>query len=457
MPRILRFPSQDGTSRGPMLIDTGTTPDVKAWQVVTSVLPDGERLPTLVRRDTWIPAALALRWAVLARRLECAASTLGRDIDGLRYLYAWAEARFSGGLEARLAAGPLGHPDLLSLRDYLRHPQPTGSGGGSGGGPSAGARALTAKLFLTWAISPSSRNERGAEPHDAPEILAAIEGVLGPLAKEVGRGRDRVAPENALLEHLEELLRPRLDATGRFVQPLVWHPQNPFRLESRVRNWLMWCLARDCGLRIGEILCLRAEDMITSDGITYVRIVRRPDDVSDPRSNAPAAKTLERVVPLSPHGVLALRTYLTVRGPSARKKGSPFLIQSDRGLPLSKNPAGEVTRLLREAGKLKQAFSWHHLRHAWATEYVREVLRDIRAGHAPVAPEETAMRALLIDKLRLVGGWSLTSTMPMKYAMAALREHAIANMATVQTRNAERVMRAAQQASRRSDNPKELM
>ncbi len=440
-----------------MLVDTGTRPDVKAWQGVTSVLPDGERLPILVGRDTLIPAALALRWAVLARRLECAASTLGRDIDGLRYLYAWAEARFSGGLEARLAAGPLGHPDLLSLRDYLRHPQPTGSAGGSGGGPSAGARALTAKLFLTWAISPSSRNERGAEPHDAPELLAAIGGVLGPLAEEVGHGRDRIAPENAILEHLEELLRPRLDATGRFVQPLSWHSENPFRPESRVRNWLMWCLARDCGLRIGEILCLRAEDMITTDGTTYVRIVRRPDDASDPRSNSPVAKTQERVVPLSPHGGLALRTYLTVRGRSALKKGSPFLLQSGRGLPLSKNPAGEVTRLLGEAGKLRQAFSWHHLRHAWATEYVREVLRDIRAGHAPVAPEETAMRALLIDKLRLVGGWSLNSTMPMRYAMAALHEHAIADMAAVQTRNAERVMRAAQQSARKSDQSEELV
>lgn len=178
LPRILRFPSQHGTSRSQVIVDSAATPDLKAWQVLASVLPDGERLPTLVRRDTWIPAPTALRWAVLARRLECASSTLGRDVDGLRYLYAWAEARFPGGLEARLAAGPLGHQDLISLRDYLRHPAQPGPAAGGPPGPSAGARALSAKLFLTWAISPASRNERGAEPHDASVLLAAIEGVL---------------------------------------------------------------------------------------------------------------------------------------------------------------------------------------------------------------------------------------------------------------------------------------
>lgn len=446
LPRILSFPSHDATSRAPAIVAMARKPDLKAWQVVTSILPGGERLPTLVRRETWLPAPSALRWVVLARRLEVAVSTLGRDIDGLRYVYAWAEARFEGGLEARLAAGPLDHTDLISLREYLRQPDPAGKKPGAVGGASAGARALSAKLFLIWAISPSSRNQRGAEPRDALEVRAAIEGVLGPLAKQVGRGRDRVAPENSLLDHLELLLRPQMGVDGRFSQPLAWHPKNPFEPEARVRNWLMYCLARDCGLRIGEILCLRAADIISTDGTTYVRIVRRPDDESDPRSNAPAIKTLERVVPLSPHGVLALRTYLTSRGPSARKKGSPFLIQSERGLPLSKSPAAAVMKRLRGAGNIEDDFSWHHLRHAWATEYVREVLRDTQSGRAPVASDEAAMRALLVDKLRLVGGWSQTSTMPMKYAMAALREHAIMDMAAVQARNAERAMQAAQQA-----------
>lgn len=154
-----------------MLVDTGRTPDVKAWQVVTSVLPDGERLPTLVRRDTWIPAALALRWAVLARRLECAASTLGRDIDGLRYLYAWAEARFSGGLEARLAAGPLGHSDLLSLRDYLRHPQPTASGGHSIGGPFMSRTISRSRQAFLIAAAVLTRRRRFTRQTAGPKTL----------------------------------------------------------------------------------------------------------------------------------------------------------------------------------------------------------------------------------------------------------------------------------------------
>ena len=222
----------------------------------------------------------------------CAESTLRRDINGLRYLYAWGYRRFPEGIEARLAAAPLSHGELIDLRGFLLDPKAlvvgeigpidrvvTATG-------AACARALSVKLLLVWAVSPAARNERGADPDKASTVVKQIEGVLGPLAGRAGKGRQRVLIENDRLDEIEALLRPEMDDTGRFVQPLRWRADNPFRPALRVRNWLMWCIARDSGLRIGEILTLSATATHAVAGQLHIVVRRLAHRRDDPRVRA---------------------------------------------------------------------------------------------------------------------------------------------------------------------------
>lgn len=412
--------------------------------VVSSSLPSGEGLPLLVHRDTWVPLSLAMRWAVLQRRYECAEATLRSDLNGLRYVYAWGGDRFAEGLEARLEEGPLDFEDLVSLRDYLLHPEAAvarrlgGSTSARAAGVSAGKHALAAKAFLAWAMSPASRNQRGAEPRDAQARIAQQDAVLGPLARRAGdAGVGEPLNEDAA-KRITHLLAPVADARGQFLRPLRWHPQNPFRATTRLRNWLMWCLAQDCGLRVGELLALRASDFPVVRGIACVAVVRRPDAPEDTRRKRPQAKTLERVLPIGPHAEFALRAYLTERPPFGRRRGSPYLFTASTGQPLSVNAADRVTKLLARSVAVR--VHWHALRHAWADDIARGVLKAALVGKGPSSPEAETQKALLIEQLRLMGGWSVQSTMPMHYARRALKEYADASLRVRQEERAQRII-----------------
>lgn len=413
-------------------------------RVVSTVLATGERFPLLVDAATWAPKSLALRWIVYDRRYSCAESTLRRDVNGLRYLYAWGERRFPEGIEARVAAAPLTHAELIDLRGFLLNSK--GLVAGEIGAQdatvtatgAAGARALSIKLFLTWAVSPAARNERGADPDQAENIVQQIEGVLGPLAGRAGKGRPRVLIEDHRLDEIEAVLRPQMDDDGRFFQPLRWHADNPFRRASRVRNWLIWSLARDCGLRIGEILTLSAMATHPGDGHRSIVVRRAAHRSDDPRKRAPNSKTKARTVPMGEYTRFALKAYVASVGISARRRGSAYLITSLRGKPLTQNPAD---RVMRHLGRVTgTAISWHALRHAWATDFARAVLLGVHDGTHAADRNPEAMKALLIEQLRELGGWSLQSTMPMYYAGVAIKEDADRLLSARQAERAARIV-----------------
>src|SRR6266571_4657060 len=73
--------------------------------VLTVVLESGERLPCLVDRATWIPARVAMRWAVRYRRYRVQFSTLENNLRTVGRTYAWAESVGGFDLECRAREG----------------------------------------------------------------------------------------------------------------------------------------------------------------------------------------------------------------------------------------------------------------------------------------------------------------------------------------------------------------
>jgi integrase len=387
-----------------------------------------------------------MRWAVYTRRYECAESTLRADLYGVRFVYAWGDACFPEGLEARLEHGPpLTASDLRSLRDFLEKPDEASrttrrrphDANRLDGAATAGRRALAAKLFLTWSIDPANRNQRGAPPPDEVKIAARVEAILGPLAKFAGEGRVGVPVEETVALRVDALLTPVSDANGRFLRPLQWHPSNPFYVDTRLRNWLMWCIVRDCGVRVGELLTLRVDDFLTIRGAHCLKVIRQPDSRFETRADAPQAKTLDRAIPIGPHASFALQAYLKERPPLGRVRGGPYLLSSREGKPLSKTSAAAVIAKLSE--KAGAAFSWHSLRHAWATEIAREALQAVMRGTAP-GTDPAAVQALVVEELRLLGGWTETSSMPMRYARCAFKEYADDRLRARQEARARRIL-----------------
>ena len=63
-----------------------------------------------------------------------------------------------------------------------------------------------------------------------------------------------------------------------------------------VRDYLIWRMVIEFGMRIGEVLAMRMQDIPTKGRpyFSIVRIEERGDDYGDPRANPPRPKTLSR-------------------------------------------------------------------------------------------------------------------------------------------------------------------
>jgi hypothetical protein len=445
MAKVLSFPGAAPVPVDPPKKNTPRTARADAYVVTVAHLDSGEGLPLLIDRESGRPLDLALRWAVLSRRLEAQESTLRGDLSALRYVYAWADSALEGGLEARLERGPLlDDGELLRLRDYLAHPgtdiRPSG-----GGVPSAGHRAQVALQFLRWAAVPANRNAAGAPPAEFAKYDGMLDAILRPLAKHAGEGRRRIVPVSSSdEERIEHLISPKIDSDGRWLMPLQWHPENPFRPSVRLRVFLMWTIARDAGLRLGELLTLQASSSFAYvDDEHCVIVQRRPDDPSDTRGKRPQVKTESRAVPAGRGAQSALRAYLTSRPPFGRRRGSPYLFTSNRKKPLSISAASRAMDVINEA--LGTSISWHSLRHAWAEALATELLRQTDPQGDVDA---VAARSFIMDHLRALGGWSMQSRMPAYYAQTAIARAARKTLSALQDRRAAKIMNASLLADR---------
>lgn len=145
------------------------------------------------------------------------------------------------------------------------------------------------------------------------------------------------------------------------------------------RDYLMWRLAIEFGLRIGEMLALRLQDCPGPgrDFLSVVRIEERVGDVVDPRgANAPRPKTLSRDLhPLwSGSNIFQLIGSYSSRFRRSRIKEHgrhvfrwclphPFLVVATSGKPLSVSSAQDVARKVKAGTGID--FHWHLGRHAF--------------------------------------------------------------------------------------------
>lgn len=133
------------------------------------------------------------------------------------------------------------------------------------------------------------------------------------------------------------------------------------------RNWVIFSLAVDTGLRIGEICGLRTEYLQLEDRQIFV----------------PDGKTGSRTVPLTKTAARILQTWVR-RRQKLSHQASPYVFVSRRSDQCTPNSIGYAFRRLKEKHKLPP-ITPHTLRHSFATYYLRnggnlERLRNI-TGH----------------------------------------------------------------------------
>jgi integrase len=429
------------TVAGPVIEDM--MPIKHAYTIVTVHLDSGEVVPILVESSTWMPARLVTRWALTHRRLRSASKTLNHNLFTLKIVYCWARSRGIDLDELLLAEGSLDRGHIKSLiteiQDFRAKRTRARVLSTLEKGPnkeSSDSRRNVAEAeiavpidqdiaalenFFSWAADPFNTGVKPSDHQKAVSIWhlnstrAAIREVLN--AYKIGTSySNRLEPLS--LEELNSLhhyIAP-VRASTRKAPVEGLFPRTPWTLATCLRNWLMFCLAEQCGLRIGEILKLTLEDVgsLTPGGSLTIQVRRRPDDPLDARKHPPAVKTLERVLEASPEIAWGLRLYLTLRPPLGRVRGkTPYLFVTESGDPLSYASAHRAIQVLGKHAGIER-LCWHRLRHTWAELLAKELLQFSGEGVGQKA----------IEKLRYLGGWSEKSSTPFHYIRNAIRESA---------------------------------
>jgi integrase len=146
-------------------------------------------------------------------------------------------------------------------------------------------------------------------------------------------------------------------------------PDNPFQPQHQHRNYALLLLYYETGMRRGEALKLKGEDLDLHGEHPSVTVVRRPDDEDDRRGVEPRVKTLGRPIPITRHLAQALLTWISQhrkdvsRYKSAKK--TPYVFVSRTGEPIGLRTVNDMYDLLRKRVEgLPTGLTTHANRHS---------------------------------------------------------------------------------------------
>lgn len=191
------------------------------------------------------------------------------------------------------------------------------------------------------------------------------------------------------------------------------YTDNPWNDESiKVRNYAMCMFIWILGVRLGECLNVKLQDLVVRKGKRYVVISRNADDANDSRIKQPKVKTNGRSLALSPKLQKILDDYIYEHRANLQNIGTnEFLFVSHRVRkgklnPLSISAAEKIFAQLSE--KLGFHLHPHRLRHTWNDRFSEAMDKQIAAGKTNEDKSE-------FDRCQLMG-WKQGSTMSLVYA-----------------------------------------
>jgi len=400
----------------------------KSLTVKHITLRDGERHKLLVSADSGIPLYYpSLYITSHVRGAGHSVSTIQAAITALKVMYSWLD-HYGLDIESRFQqAELLTQNEIISLRDFAKKPlkdeeAPTKvlsfsarSEGRMGLVKRATAVASETQYsrmtaiadylkFLAETLTSGRRNKALAK-----DIESMWKRIKSHRPKKKGRATQDRDDKGLDLEVVDKVLE--------FLQP--GHEQNPFQDEGvQLRNALIVTLLRHLGIRRGELLNVRVDDIDFT--ANEFRIVRRPDSGKDQRTFQPLVKTLERTLVISSLLAQKLSHYvLKSRSQFSQARRHPYLFVTHKagpsqGAPLSNSSFGKLMGVLQGMADEMGGVHAHAFRHTWNYEFSSR-LDESGSGVSPEKEEQ--MRSYMM-------GWSETSGTAATYNKRHIKEKA---------------------------------
>lgn len=376
------------------------------------VLQGGERVPFLLGGDGVPLFFPTLFETAKLRNAGAAVNTIRNKLEDIEVLLQW-EAANDRDVVAEFKAGrALTLADIVSLRDFCALDMRYVGQGAS--------RRQVVPHDVTWLeartasgsarprVSQAQQYNRMSTIADYLEFTASVvtqyrghaEDVtaIATMARRIRDHRPRGSAGYA--DDDPSAKSPRPEVVDRFMAAMaVDNPANPFHDPGlRLRNAIIFGLLRWTGMRRGELLSLRL-DQIDLGKAPHVWVRRNQDDRNDPRPNQPVAKTKERPLAI-PEGLAEqIQDYeLNVRAKIAPARKHPYLLVSHRegptyGRPLSASALG--SRIMATARSVAPEFAPLHP-HAFRHHFNYELSVKIDAHNAEVRahPEDPELKPI---------------------------------------------------------------
>ena len=235
-------------------------------------------------------------------------------------------------------------------------------------------------------------------PKDPAEFREASRLTLRVLKKNKPTNH-RVSKKRGLTREAEKLLFEVTDPN---------FSGNPWKtVFLRQRNYLILQLLNGLGLRKGELLSVKLEDI--NFRASRIFIPKRPDDEDDKRGRQAKSKTMARELPLTDGMVQLLMHYIDkVRATTKRAKYHPFLIVADTGDALALNSIDNLFLNIRQAYPEFVQLHAHILRHT-----INDRLAELYNNADPGLKQQVTNYLM---------GWSADSKMVENYTKGYVEE-----------------------------------
>ncbi|CAH5763030.1 Tyrosine recombinase XerC [Klebsiella oxytoca] len=344
----------------------------KNYRVTTFVMDSGERYCMVVDRASGLPMYYpTLFLTTQIRNKGNAFSTTLAAANNLVLLLRFLESRDIN-LEQRFLTKDFFKPhELDDLRDFAQRKQ--------GRMPSKALSNPWLDDELTNIVDNGTQHSRlttfanylrwyAMHILKMPELDAVEQ--INAMAEQIKTRRPSKQGRNGDLQD-KSLSDVQLDALFELIQP--GSASNPFSIDVQRRNRLMILLLFYLGIRGGELLNIRIQDIDFSTN--RIHIVRRADERADSRTNEPNAKTRERLLPLAESLVQELHGYITQDRRNVRnaKKNDYLFVTYKRGPtvgnPISKAGYHKIFSVVRAVSPQLYAASGHSLRHTWNRKF----------------------------------------------------------------------------------------
>lgn len=343
----------------------------------TYVLAGGERV-LFLRDDRGVPLFYpTLFTTTQLRNAGAAANTIRNKLLDVVVLMRWERTHGREILEEFRRGSFLSPADIASIRDFAKlDMRYLDAGTRKGRAGAAGVHFMEASVSspeAAPAVEPQQHYNRLSTIAEYLEFCATVitqhsdskatsdqvRRMANTIRKHRPRGLAKRVNEDAVLRS------PPSELIDRFMAVAAAdNPTNPFRNEGvRLRNAIIFGVLRFAGMRRGELLSLRIDQVDFGDEpLLWVR--RNQDDRHDPRPNQPSSKTLERPIPIPDSLANQIHTYiLKFRSKIPPARRHPYLLVSHKkgatwGRPLSLSSIS--SRMFAEMRKVDDAFSGIH-------------------------------------------------------------------------------------------------